>query len=222
VLTSASFDEIEERAMRAVVIERGEYGRAAELLDQMFRLRAQVFDGRLGWDVAVEEGREVDGYDDVGPTYVLAVDARGTVVGSVRLLPALGPNMLAHTFPQLLATGRLDAHARMIEASRFCVDTAIGGGRRGQVLNDATLTLFAGVIEWSMRSGFDEIVMATDVRFERILKRARWPMQRLGEVTLIGETPSVAGLLPANRISFETVRPPRYVFSRLAPLSSAA
>lgn len=83
--------------MRAVVTERGEYGRAAELLDQMFRLRARVFDGRLGWDVTVEEAREVDGYDDAGPTYVLAVDARGTVVGSVRLLSALGPNMLAHT-----------------------------------------------------------------------------------------------------------------------------
>jgi conjugal transfer/entry exclusion protein len=60
VLPSASFDEIEERAMRAVVIERGEYGRTADLLDQMFRLRARVFDRRLGWDVAVEEGREVD------------------------------------------------------------------------------------------------------------------------------------------------------------------
>lgn len=46
--------------MRAVVIERGEYGRTADLLDQMFRLRARVFDRRLGWDVAVEEGREVD------------------------------------------------------------------------------------------------------------------------------------------------------------------
>ncbi|WP_420801327.1 acyl-homoserine-lactone synthase [Pinisolibacter aquiterrae] len=69
--------------MRAVEIERGEYGRAADLLDQMFRLRARVFAGRLGWDVAVEEGREVDGHDDVGPTYVLAMDARGTAIGSV-------------------------------------------------------------------------------------------------------------------------------------------
>ena len=112
--------------------------------------------------------------------------------------------------------------ARMIEASRFCVDTSIAGVRRGRILNDATLTLFAGVVDWSIRSGFDEIVLATDVRFERILKRAHWPMRRLGEMTLIGDTPSVAGLLPANRMSFETVRPPRYVFSRLAPLSSAA
>lgn len=111
----------------------------------------------------------------------------------------------------------------MIEASRFYVETSIVGARRGQVLNDdETLTLFAGVIDWSMRSGFDEIVMATDVRSERILKRAHWPMRRLGEVTLIGETPSVAGRHPADRISFETVRPPRYTFSRLAPLSSAA
>lgn len=94
-------------------------------------------------------------------------------------LPMLGPNGLAHTFPQLLATSRLGAHAQLIETSRFCVETSIGGVLRNQTLNDATHKLFAGVIDGSMRSSFDEIVPATDNRFEQILKRAHCPMRRL-------------------------------------------
>lgn len=48
-------------------------------------------------------------------------------------------------------------------------------------MHQATLTMFAGIIEWSMANGYDEIVTATDLRFERILNRAGWPLRRLGE-----------------------------------------
>jgi acyl homoserine lactone synthase len=70
--------------------------------------------------------------------------------------------------------------------------------------------MFAGIIEWSMANGYTEIATATDVRFERILQRAGWPMTRLGGVELIGETMSVAGVLPADRKSFSQVCPPSY------------
>lgn len=35
-------------------------------------------------------------------------------------------------------------------------------------------------------------------------------MTRLGEVKLIGDTMSVAGILPADQASFDRVRPPGY------------
>lgn len=41
----------------------------------------------------------------------------------------------------------------MIESSRFCVDTHLEAGRGGGQLHQATLTMFAGIIEWSMASG---------------------------------------------------------------------
>nr|WP_302062093.1 acyl-homoserine-lactone synthase [Agrobacterium salinitolerans] len=70
--------------------------------------------------------------------------------------------------------------------------------------------MFAGIIEWSMANGSTEIVTATDLRFERILKRAGWPLRRLGEPVAIGNTIAVAGSLPADRASFEQVCPPGY------------
>lgn len=195
--------------MRAIAIDANEHGESRSLLDQMHQLRAHVFAGRLGWQVNIEHGRERDEYDALDPTYILALTDRGQVAGCARLLPTTGPTMLARTFPQLLANGKLAASPRTVESSRFCVDTS-GEGRGGRFLHEATLTMFAGIIEWSMSNGYDEIATATDVRFERILQRAGWPMTRLGGVKLIGETMSVAGTLSADQASFDRVCPPSY------------
>ncbi|MDA9537294.1 autoinducer synthesis protein [Bradyrhizobium sp. CCBAU 21362] len=196
--------------MRAIAIDANEHGGLGSLVDEMHQLRARVFADRLGWQVKIEYGRERDEYDALDPTYILALTDLGEVAGCARLLPTSGPTMLSQTFPQLLPGGRLRGKSTMIESSRFCVDTRVGKRRGGRFLHEATLTMFAGMIEWSMSNGFVEIATATDVRFERILQRAGWPMTRLGEVKLIGETMSVAGILPADQASFERVCPPGY------------
>jgi len=186
------------------------YAGHADKLAQMHRLRAIVFRDRLEWDVTITHGGERDQYDDLNPTYILAISGANKVVGCARLLPAVGPTVLERTFPQLLQDGSLNATSAMIESSRFCVDTTLPAGRGGEQLHLATLTMFAGIIEWSMVNGYDKIVTATDLRFERILNRAGWPMARLGEPVAIGNTVAIAGRLPADQKSFEQVRPPQY------------
>jgi acyl homoserine lactone synthase len=196
--------------MRILTVTPEKYERHSDFLRQMHRLRATVFGGRLAWDVSITAGEERDQYDDCRPTYLLAIADAGKVAGCVRLLPASGPTMLEQTFPQLLDAGSLRPHSGMVESSRFCVDTSPASQRAASQLHLATLTLFAGIIEWSMASGYSEIVTATDLRFERILKRARWPMKRLGDPVTIGSTVAVAGTLPADRGSFEQVCPQGY------------
>lgn len=195
--------------MQILSVSADHYASNRNYLNQMHRLRAAVFGDRLEWDVTITEQGERDQYDDLLPTYILAISTDQNVVGCARLLPASGPTMLEQTFPQLLERGSLDPHAAMIESSRFCVDTSLVAGRRG-TLHQVTLTMFAGIIEWSMANGYKEIVTATDLRFERILKRAGWPMHRLGNPVAIGNTVAVAGSLPADRASFEQVCPPGY------------
>ncbi|ACM39745.1 MULTISPECIES: acyl-homoserine-lactone synthase [Rhizobium/Agrobacterium group] len=196
--------------MLILTVSPGQYEHQTTYLKQMHRLRAEVFGNRLEWDVAIEDGGERDQYDALSPTYILATLSGQRVVGCARLLPASGPTMLERTFPQLLAAGSLSATTAMVESSRFCVETTLPTRRAGGQLHLATLTMFAGIIEWSMANGYDEIVTATDLRFERILKRAGWPMTRLGEPVVIGNTVAVAGHLPADRMSFERVCPPEY------------
>ncbi|APO68857.1 autoinducer synthesis protein [Rhizobium gallicum] len=196
--------------MRILAVRATACGEFAELIDSMHRLRTRVFRDRLNWDVKVRNGLEADEYDQLDPTYILAVSSAGQVAGCARLLPAMGPTMLANAFPQLLSSRRLEAHASMVESSRFCVDTSLAQNHTGGFLHRTTLMMFAGIIEWSIASGFHEIVTATDLRFERILKRAGWPMQRLGAPCPIGNTIAVAGTLPANTESFDRLRPVGY------------
>jgi len=196
--------------MRILTVSPDQYECHRDFLRQMHRLRATVFGGRLAWDVSITAGEERDQYDDCKPTYLLAIADGGEVGGCVRLLPASGPTMLEQTFPQLLDAGSLCPHSGMVESSRFCVDTSLVSQRDASQLHLATLTLFAAIIEWSIANGYSEIVTATDLRFERILKRAGWPMQRLGKPAPIGNTIAIAGSLPANRESFERVCPQGY------------
>ena len=196
--------------MRIVAVQGAPSNAERALLDAMHRLRSRVFGGRLRWQVTNANGREYDQFDHLNPTYILALTIHDEVIGCARLLPATGPTMLQRVFQPLLGEGRLDAHDGMIESSRFCVDTTIDEGRGTSALHTATLMMFAGIIEWCVIHGFTEIVTATDVRVERILRRAGWPMRRLGQPLTINETRSVAGLLPADRASLERVRPEGY------------
>ena len=207
--------------MRAIAISPEQFRSQAAILDRMYQLRARVFRDRLNWDVKVRDGRERDEFDLCQPTYILVVDARETVVGAVRLLPATGPTLLSVLFPELGGQGLFQPHAAMIESSRFCVDTSLATERGGEGLHGATWTMFAAIIEWSMANGYTELVTVTDVRIERILRRAGWPMTRIGEPKRIGNTTAVVGLLPTNIASFECVRPVGYA-STVSPLAQAA
>lgn len=188
--------------MRAIAVPPKTYSNSAVLLDSMHRLRARVFRERM--NVVVRDGREADQFDPCRPTYILALSDRNEVAGCARLLSTAGPMLLSVRFPELIGSGL--PHAAMIESSRFCVDTSIETGRAGQALHDATWTLFAAIIERSMADGYSELVTMTDVRIERILRRAGWPMARIGEPKPIGNTTAVVGPLPTDQASFERVR----------------
>ena len=190
------------------------------LVDEMHRLRAKVFRGRLGWNVECHDGREFDQFDNYSPTYILVVDERAGVVGSVRLLPASGPTMLMGVFRQLLKDGKLATSPTMIESSRFCVDTTTQSSQRGAT-HEATFCLLAGINEWCLRNGWTDLVTATDLRMERLLRQRGWPITRLGEARLINETHSIAGRLAINRDTFDLLRPVSYR-SRLSPTTRQA
>ncbi|MFN7090929.1 MAG: acyl-homoserine-lactone synthase TraI [Allorhizobium sp.] len=196
--------------MQLLAISTPRTAKEERLLAAQHALRAKVFADRLGWEVDVDDGMEMDRFDDLRPTYILAVGGDDRVHGCARLLPATGPTMIQEIFPSLLPDGRLFAHAAMIESSRFCVDTQSQESSAQSSINNVTQAMFAGIIEWSIVNGFSDIVTVTDLRFERILSRVGWPLQRLGTPQKIGVTTAIAGVLPADRASFQRLQPPHY------------
>jgi N-acyl-L-homoserine lactone synthetase len=197
--------------MQIVAVRNGESGAGDKLICRMHALRARVFRERLGWNVTVRSGRETDEYDALDPTYLLAVtDDLRDLVGCARLLPATGPTMLGRTFPTLLDGKPVPFHPGLIESSRFCVDTELGTKNAARGLHFATMALFAGILEWSLLTGYSEVVTVTDIRFEKILGRAGLPFNRLGAPRQIGNTVAVAGTIAASPQNAVRVRPQGY------------
>ncbi|MBP1299931.1 acyl-homoserine-lactone synthase [Bradyrhizobium elkanii] len=177
----------------------------SELAMGMHRLRGRVFKERLDWDVSVRDGLEIDQYDTLKPTYLLALE-KSDVVGCVRLLPTTGRNMLADTFPVLLDGNPAPRAARIWESSRFCVDTKSAAATAENGLRKATFLLFAAMIEWGQQHDLQAIATVTDLRMERILRRAGWHLDRLGTPRQIGTTNAVAGLLPISEEALGAIR----------------
>ena len=191
--------------MKVIVRTRTALLHDFELAMGMHRLRGRVFKERLDWDVSVAGGLEIDQYDALKPTYFLALE-QSDVVGCVRLLPTTGRNMLADTFPVLLDGHAAPRAARIWESSRFCVDTKLVAATAENGLREATFLLFAAMIEWGQQHDVQAIATVTDLRMERILRRAGWRLDRLGEPRQIGATKAVAGLLPVTDDALGAIR----------------
>lgn len=191
--------------MNVIVRARTALLHNSELTLGMHRLRGRVFKDRLDWEVSVSDGLEIDQYDTLAPTYLLAVEQRD-VVGCVRLLPTTGRNMLADTFPALLDGRAAPKAAKIWESSRFCVDTQNVAATAENGLKEATFLLFAAMIEWGQQHDLQAIATVTDLRMERILRRAGWHLDRLGEPRQIGATKAVAGLLPVTDDALGAIR----------------
>lgn len=181
--------------MHAIALHTSEFGRHLNVLTSMYRLRRRIFKDRLDWSVSVSGDMEIDVYDALSPTYILAVSEEQEVLGCVRLLPTTGPTMLADTFGNLLGNRAAPRDERILESSRFCVDTGrtVETSRHG--LSRATFVLFAAMIEAMRAKGAQSIVTVTDARMERILRRAGWPLERLSEPQPLGQTIALAGFL---------------------------
>lgn len=191
--------------MYVVALSPRHFSSNLDLLSAMFRLRRRVFKDRLDWTVSVSGDLELDVYDALNPTYLVLVYGDREVVGCVRLLPTTGPTMLAETFPELLGGKQAPRSKRILESSRFCVDTSLAAGGVENGLNRATFTLFAAMIEGLDLLDADSIVTVTDTRMERILRRARWPLERIAPALRIGNTMALAGFLHGSGETLATM-----------------
>jgi acyl homoserine lactone synthase len=188
------------------LISPDHYGTFANEIAEMHRLRYRVFKARLDWEVQISGDMEIDGFDALHPVYLVQRAHDGRIQGCVRLLPSTGPTMLRDAFPLLLEGLSAPTKCTIWESSRFALD--IGDGTRDSVrgLASATYELFAGMIEFGLSRGLTDIVTVTDAKMERILRRASWPLRRLGQPRKFGNALAVAGYLEISAETLAKVR----------------
>lgn len=179
-----------------------------ETLEQMYQLRARVFQDRLGWDVKVENNREKDRYDDLDPAHVVSLDDEGNVVGCMRLLQTTGPHMLADVFAPLLDGEPPLRSSSIWEATRFCVDTVRLTGRNGtKSIGYVTSEVMIGAFEYGMRAGIQDAVAVIDPVMDRVLQRSgNAPYDYLGSPKSMGKVTALAALMDCSNERIDSIR----------------
>lgn len=171
----------------------------------MFRMRYRVFHERMQWDVKVENGLEIDEFDDPKSIYQIYRDKPGgKVLGSWRLRPTTEPYMMADVFPQLLYGESAPKEADVWEISRFAVedsDEKSAGLGLGSTARDMVLAAIAHAVE----EGYRQYVMVVSVAVERLLKNMGLELHRYGRPIRIGRVLTVACSLDINEATRTTI-----------------
>jgi acyl homoserine lactone synthase len=158
-------------------------------LAEMYRLRAKIFGERMGWEVAILSGMEIDGYDALSPYYMLVNGESKELRGCWRILPTEGPYMLKDTFPELLHGQPAPEHPRVWELSRFAI---VSDAQERFAFGTLALDAMREIVSFADRMGIDSYVTVTTTSVERLLKRTGIDMRRFGPPMRIGVENAVA------------------------------
>jgi acyl homoserine lactone synthase len=158
-------------------------------LQEMHRLRAEVFKEKLGWDVSVMNGMEIDSYDALDPYYMMIREPVQGLCGCWRVLPTEGPYMLKDTFPELLHGQSAPHDAKIWELSRFAIAAE---GPQGFGFSGISLAAARAIVIFGDRMGIEHFVTVTTLAIERMMLRAGFAMTRFGPPKRIGVENTVA------------------------------
>ncbi len=170
------------------------------LIESMYRLRHDVFKGRLDWDVTSIDGQEKDLYDNLNPVYMMSCNMRKQLEGCWRLLPTTGPYMLKDIFPQLLRGEAVPEAPDIWELSRLAVQPRMNHSRIKANLNEITLDMFREVYDFAVANNISRYVVVTSAAIERMLRLVGIPTSRFGDgkLTRIGKVLSVCVWVDIN------------------------
>ncbi len=162
---------------------------ASRDLWEMHRLRAKVFKDKMGWEVPIMSGMEIDGYDALDPYYMMIRNASNGLCGCWRALPTEGPYMLKDTFPELLYGHSAPENKKTWELSRFAVDA---DGPQGFGFSGMSLDALREIVTFGDKMGIEHYVTVTTTSVERLIRRAGVPIKRYGPPLRIGVENAVA------------------------------
>lgn len=173
------------------------------LMEQVQRLRHQVFVEELGWsDLTRPDGLERDQFDRPDAVHQICM-RDGEVAGYQRMLPTVKPHLLSDVFPNL-CEGALPRGLDTYELTRYCVAPSYREGRRG--VSSVGSELMAGGVEWGLACGVGKVVAEVEPIWVLRWLQLKFLVQPLGFETKIGNQRIVATLLQFNRATLDAIR----------------
>lgn len=158
------------------VITRDNIETCRDIVTKMYSARANIFKYRLGWDVSVADGLEIDVYDrNHDPVYIIAKGDDGELTGSLRLLPTIGDTMLREDF-RTFFDPEVDIMSPTVwECTRFCVHPNVGAAESRLVATE----LLLGLCKLARVSGVEHIVGVYEASMLGVYRRIGWSPETL-------------------------------------------
>ncbi|WP_341686313.1 acyl-homoserine-lactone synthase [Limnohabitans sp.] len=166
---------------------------APHVFERMGVYRREVFIDRLGWDLPIIDGMELDEFDDLNALYVCSHDNNGQVNGVARLLPTTGPYLMGKVFPHLWAGATLPQDPQVWELSRFATSDLdnIPGLAATSTPTTSASQLLHRVIGLAASKGAHSLITVTTVVLERLLRQKGFQAKRTGLPVMHLGTPIV-------------------------------
>ncbi|MCH8685823.1 acyl-homoserine-lactone synthase [Pedomonas mirosovicensis] len=173
------------------VIDWQNRDRFTDAIEQIHRLRKQVFIDFFKWDLTHVNGLEYDQFDTPDAFYLFDQDPEtGTVLSSMRLLPTTGPHMMDSLFSHMCAV-EWPRGPNVLEVSRLLYNPILQGADEETMLR--TRRRFAlGLLEFCELWGIRELVFVTHAKFLARLVNYNWDIRPLGLPTIDGSQQAAA------------------------------
>jgi len=204
------------------VIDRCNRSAFERQLEDMYRLRYQIYVGRRGWKALQRpDGRDKDQFDTEDTVYFLGLSESGTVTSGLRLNPTTKPHLINTIFPHAVTFEPVPVGDHIYEITRyFVVPERLARDARRRAAGE----LITAMLEHGLTMGLTHISLLCDAFFMSTMLEMRWKVRSLGLPTAYPEGTCIAVLFEvsdeaiANTRETRGVQGPVYVY-RAQPLA---
>lgn len=202
------------------VVDRDNRHLYAREIEEHFKIRHRIYVGERRW-MALEkpDGREIDQFDNDDAVYLLAIE-HGHVIGGTRLVPTLGPHLMADVFPFLANVRGVQRSPDIVEWTRIFVVPE----RRGpdsKVLHQ----VLAGMFEYCLRNDLTAITVVMETWWLPRFLELGWDVKPLGLPAVIDGLNCIGTIIAVDEaayhrtLAFKGLSGPVIATSRETPLT---
>jgi len=191
------------------VIDKDNRDAFAEQLEEMYRIRHDVYVGRRGWKaLAKPDGRDIDQFDTEDTVYLLGLDGRGRVQSGLRLNPTTGPHLIRDVFSHAVTFADIPVGEKIYEFTRyFVVPERVDRMKRRFAAGELLVAMF----EYGLFVGLSQISLLCDAFFVSTALEMRWKIKPLGLPTPYDEGTCIAILFDVSYAVADSTREVRGV-----------
>jgi acyl-homoserine lactone synthase len=191
------------------LIDRRNRAAFSQQLEEMFRIRHDIYVNRRGWKALCrEDGREIDQFDTEDAVYLLGLNELGRVTSGLRLVPTTRPHLIREVFPHAVTWGRIPSDEKIYEFTRyFIVGDKSGTLRKRRAAGELLCAMF----EYGLSAGLTHFSLLCDTFFLPHMLECKWKVRPLGLPTPYEEGTCIAVLFEVSEAAIEGTREARGV-----------